>query len=310
MPCSSSSGRTSSRKHAACRSAMAGCASRCGPAARAGDRPSALRTAGRCRRGASARPPAPCRTRRGCDAKIARNLARSSSGWLGSSASASTRALKSSQDSSRLRNRSSGSSRRAPGCGAGGLTGTRATASGDAPTRAPSSGRGSRRRAGRREPGRRVCCGRRWAGGGGAAARGGATPDASTGGGRAGDASGPPPLRLLRSGPGPRRAARVITHGGDSVPPPTPMRPSAAGDNRVKYTPASARAGVRHPRRAAGGGQIGRCVDVAAQARPAPRAAPPPMRGAVRPIRRRTGAPAPSRPRRAGTSCRCPRRRP
>ena len=40
---------------------------------------------------------------------MARNFARSSSGWSGSSASASTRALKSSQDSSRLRNRSSGS---------------------------------------------------------------------------------------------------------------------------------------------------------------------------------------------------------
>ena len=52
-----------------------------------------------------ARRRAPGSTRRGSTQKIARNFARSRSGAAGSSASASTRALKSSHDSSRFRNR-------------------------------------------------------------------------------------------------------------------------------------------------------------------------------------------------------------
>src|SRR5690349_19236695 len=57
---------------------------------------------------------------------MARNLARSSSGWDSSSASARTRALKSNQDSSRLKYRSSGrlSTAAAALVAAGGADGT------------------------------------------------------------------------------------------------------------------------------------------------------------------------------------------
>ena len=56
-------------------------------------------------------------------------------------------------------------------------------------------------------------------GGGGAAARGRRHPTRRRAGCATVDRAVAAPLRLLRSGPGPRRAARVITHGGDSVPP-------------------------------------------------------------------------------------------
>ena len=67
--------------------------------------------------GPSGRPPAPGRTRRGSGQKMARNLARSSSGTRSSSARASTRSLKSSQDSSRLRYRCALGRRRLRGHG-------------------------------------------------------------------------------------------------------------------------------------------------------------------------------------------------
>ena len=64
---------------------------------------------------ASGRPRAPCENSSRLPAKMARNFARSSTGASVSSASASTRALKSSHDSSRFRKRSA---ERAVGCGA------------------------------------------------------------------------------------------------------------------------------------------------------------------------------------------------
>ena len=71
---------------------------------------------------ASARPPGPCRTRRGCWRRWPGTWPAPAAACSGSSASASTRALKSSQDSSRLRKRSSGrdSSISGPGLGHGG----------------------------------------------------------------------------------------------------------------------------------------------------------------------------------------------